>query len=466
MGILRPSLSLPVAAYNHPWDGRLARERVLDFCKSEVGASPTEKNIDVPCARRAFLLTRDGEPNYTREHWDLPYADIVDGALMIIPRGVKALASGHGVIAVTKISESERKILKRYTCELYDRVRRRNPQMPECPFNPGEARAERAPINASGQEATMNPLVITVPSSPGRSVEFRDIEGNLIASISAAMPDFLKKGDDKEEEDDEDKCPECDKGDDECAEKRKKCLDAKKEDADDDDEPTSYSASIVTEDQSTKVIGRYKVPLHPPRDWFEPQQTSGPVPLTIQADGRVYGHGATWDSCHAGFTDRCVPVPRSVQDYKHFHRGGVMTADGAVMAVGHLTVGAGHAVPTLGLKAAAEHYDDASSTVAVVAAYEDRWGIYLAGSLVADTDPEKIAMLLRSPLSGDWRQTDGNLELVAMHGVNVPGFGVDRPRAMAASGGLIIFDCTNCVSEPEEIEQRIALAASALQGKE
>lgn len=384
MAILSPDLALGVADYEYPWDGRLARARVLDWCKSKVNASPTTKEIDAACAKRAFLLRRDGEPDYTREAWDLPYADVINGQLKIVPRGVKALASGHGVQAVQDVSDGEQERLRRHVCSLYDEVRRKHHMMPPCPFAKGSKVTK--PLPASGFEY-------------------------------------------------------------------------------------SRTASGVP------VITRVAPPLNPPLEWFAPSDADAPVPLTIEASGRVYGHGALWDSCHAGFSDQCVPVPRSAQDYKFFHRGAVETDDGMLVAVGHLTVGGGHAGSDGTLQAASEHYDDATSTVAVVSAHEDRWGIYLAGALVPGVTPEQIAMLRRSPLSGDWRAFDGHLELVAMHGVNVPGFGVDRPRqAIAASGTLILPGCQTCFtdSEPtpepvevnqEEIDGRIAAAAAALLGE-
>ncbi len=47
---------------------------------------------------------------------------------------------------------------------------------------------------------------------------------------------------------------------------------------------------------------------------------------------------------------------------------------------------------------------------------------WVAGSVVAGVADEQVAELRRSPLSGDWRRVDGNLELVAALAVNSPGF--------------------------------------------
>lgn len=422
MTLIAPVLSLPVAEYDHPWDGRIARARVLDWCKSKVGASPTQKEIEPTCAKRAFLLQRDGEPEYTREAWDLPYADVIDGNLHIIPRGVKALASGHGVMAVADISEGDRKTLERYTCELYGKVRSKHVEMPPCPFDKREQNKDAKSV-AGG---------IMTPDA-------------AIKAKICALYEQLKM-----------KCPFETK--DESSSEDAKSDSAKKD-------PMSYSRTAA----GVPII-RQSAPVAPPIDWFAPMEVDGPTPLTIQSDGRVYGHGALWDSCHAGFADRCVPVPHSNQDYRFFHRGAVKTEDGSLVAVGHLTVGGGHADPNGNLVAATEHYDDATSTVAVVSAHEDRWGIFLAGSAVPEATPQQIAMLLRSPLSGDWREYQGNLEMVGMHGVNVPGFPVDRPRRAIAAAGSLIFPGPYAEVETqqvpqEEIDNRISLAASLLFGE-
>ena len=42
-------------------------------------------------------------------------------------------------------------------------------------------------------------------------------------------------------------------------------------------------------------------PLKPPREWFERPEAREPTPLTFTADGQIYGHLATWDTCHRGF---------------------------------------------------------------------------------------------------------------------------------------------------------------------
>ena len=171
-------------------------------------------------------------------------------------------------------------------------------------------------------------------------------------------------------------------------------------------------------------------------DFANPNFTEG-TPLTVTEDGRVYGHLALWGTCHIGFADECVDVPRSRMDYSLFHTGAVRTDAGDV-AVGQITLGGGHAGLGNSIKAALEHYDATSSVVADVRVGEDDFGIWFAGRLRPGVSEEKIAELRAAPLSGDWRlpsPSASHLELVAAHAVVVPGFPVPRPSvALAASG--------------------------------
>ena len=39
-------------------------------------------------------------------------------------------------------------------------------------------------------------------------------------------------------------------------------------------------------------------PVAPPASWFDQPKFSGPTPLTITPEGRVYGHAALWGTWH------------------------------------------------------------------------------------------------------------------------------------------------------------------------
>lgn len=168
----------------------------------------------------------------------------------------------------------------------------------------------------------------------------------------------------------------------------------------------------------------------PPAAWFRNPDLTGPTRLRVTDDGRVYGHLASWGVCHTGIGNQCVTAPHSVTDYRYFKVGTVVTDDGQELAVGKITLGGGHASPQYGIRPALEHYDDSGTAVAAVTVGEDGHGIWVAGALLPGVDADRVAQLRLSPLSGDWRRADGNLELIAALAVNTPGFPVLR-----ASGG-------------------------------
>jgi len=179
----------------------------------------------------------------------------------------------------------------------------------------------------------------------------------------------------------------------------------------------------VTED--AEPIVATGAPVAPPAAWLQRQDIVPKAGLTITPEGQVSGYLALWKSCHMSVgRGRCMKAPRSRTEYQYFHLGNVRTAEGETIPVGRLTVGGGHADVSLGILPALEHYDNAGTTVAVVRAFEDNYGIQVAGAIVAGATPEQVAMLHRCPLSGDWRGVNGNLELVAALAVNVPGFPV------------------------------------------
>ena len=72
--------------------------------------------------------------------------------------------------------------------------------------------------------------------------------------------------------------------------------------------------------------------------------------------------------------------------------------------------------------------------VADVTVGEDEHGIWVAGALRPGTSPEVIRELRGAVLSGDWRDYEGNLELIGLLAVNVPGFPIPKVAARVAGG--------------------------------
>jgi hypothetical protein len=176
-----------------------------------------------------------------------------------------------------------------------------------------------------------------------------------------------------------------------------------------------------------------EVPVNPPREWFQVGQMEQPQPFTVYADGRCYGLVAQWGTCHIGFTDRCVPVPKSGSAYKSFRNKNVLTAEGDLVATGPIFMDTVH--PDLRLRASDTQafYADTGCAVADVALYENEFGIVAAGAVRPGLTPEQLRRFRGSDVSPDWRQLGGRLEVVGLLCVNVSGFIVEGLVASGAS---------------------------------
>jgi hypothetical protein len=167
-----------------------------------------------------------------------------------------------------------------------------------------------------------------------------------------------------------------------------------------------------------------------PAEAFRDPQLTGPTPVTIEGD-RIFGHLATWGTCHIGIQDTCVTAPHSGTSYGYYRTGVVETDEGRI-AVGQITMSTGHASIKANAKDAVAHYDNTGSVVADVAAGEDTFGIWVAGVLRPGLTDDQVAALAAAALSGDWRRTASGLELVAALAVNVPGFPIPRTALVAS----------------------------------
>ena len=182
------------------------------------------------------------------------------------------------------------------------------------------------------------------------------------------------------------------------------------------------------------LVAAAATPARPSRAWFETQEPPGKMPLTITEEGRVYGHLATWDSCHTGFLPSCVPPPKSASNYARFHVGEIDTDDG-VVNVGVLMQSdlGGHADRRLSASAARIHYDKTGMVGAYLRVVDGQHGIWAAGVLnpdLSDAQAEAMRRKLRlHPPSGDWRPMDGGYELICAFSVPVPGFNTPRANA-------------------------------------
>jgi hypothetical protein len=116
---------LPVGDRERGWDGPAATRRVFEWADGDTSR-----------IARAFLYRDpDADPS-TQGAYSLGFADVIDGVLTMIPRGVAATAGGRGVNAAD-IPEDEKTRIRARICTLYGRIRDEFDDWPPCPFGSG-----------------------------------------------------------------------------------------------------------------------------------------------------------------------------------------------------------------------------------------------------------------------------------------------------------------------------------------
>lgn len=180
----------------------------------------------------------------------------------------------------------------------------------------------------------------------------------------------------------------------------------------------------------------------PPREWFDDPHLTALTPLTITPEGRIYGHIAPWNLCHAAYAPReCRPAPRSPSGYSYFHTSTRYVSccgdcPPEALRVGRLTHSGLHAGVEDDVVA---HHEDASLIFAHARAGEDEFGIWAAGALIPGLTREQVVTLQGAPLSGHWQPDDtGRNELRIAHTVNNPGYTIlaaVQPDGSLVAGG-------------------------------
>ena len=220
-----------------------------------------------------------------------------------------------------------------------------------------------------------------------------------------------------------------------------------------------WSGMVRMHDQETLLAAAF--PTKPPSGWFTNPKLRSLTPLTIEDDGRVFGHIASWHTSHIGMTGG-IKAPKSKSDYAFFATGVMDTEDGKRVNVGQITLTGGHAPLDGKLPDVVAHYDNTKSAVMDVSVGEDKHGIWVAGALRPDIDELRLRAIRASSVSGDWRPINGHLELVAVCAVNVPGFPI--PRARVAAGATMALVAAGVEQLVEQAIQDHEHEASSLDG--
>lgn len=183
-------------------------------------------------------------------------------------------------------------------------------------------------------------------------------------------------------------------------------------------------------------------PVEPPAFWFDNPELNRLQPVTVDKNGRVFGHVAAWGSCHISFKD-CRDVPKC-GTYKKFMNKTTLCDDGSLRPSGAVFIGTDHAKTSLLADVASDHYANTGAAVADVSVYEDRFGLCIAGAVRPNVSPEAVRVFRGSDISPDWRKVrtmknkQGKWELVGLLSVNTSGFVVDS--LLASGAEIVTFD--------------------------
>lgn len=108
-------MGLPFADRERAWDSSAAVDRVHQW------ASDADGSLNVAKYRRAFLYQdADSDPE-NKGSYKLPFADVIDGELVAVPRGIFAAAGGRGVDSAD-IPSSDKETIKRRISALYRKM--------------------------------------------------------------------------------------------------------------------------------------------------------------------------------------------------------------------------------------------------------------------------------------------------------------------------------------------------------
>jgi hypothetical protein len=179
--------------------------------------------------------------------------------------------------------------------------------------------------------------------------------------------------------------------------------------------PDEFYASIIGEPVEEIVASGAQ---YAPFDAFYRSETDRPQKIVVDADGNVYGHLAVWDTCHDGYSDKCLRVPRPNDGYASFNQAGPLTERGQV-ETGPIFALGGHrkakSAPTI-----EQAYGGIENAWADVRIIEGRFGPWISGIVRPGTSDEVVYAARASRISGHWV----NGKLKAIVSVNVPGYEV------------------------------------------
>ncbi len=202
-----------------------------------------------------------------------------------------------------------------------------------------------------------------------------------------------------------------------------------------DSAPWTVTFAQTSHDEMVASLPGVSAPTRVSFDDFVIPEADRPTKIVVTEDGLVYGHLGAWDSCHMGFADDCVLIPRSKSGYSSYHKAGVLTDKGQI-ETGPIFLAGGHR-KGLRPEQVEAAYGGIENTWADVRIVDGQFGPWLSGRIRPGMSEDKIYAARASRISGHW--IGG--ELYAIVSVNAEGFNVK------GSGMSFTTDANGAVTE-------------------
>ncbi|KPI33276.1 head morphogenesis protein SPP1 gp7 [Actinobacteria bacterium OV450] len=356
-------LELPV--HDNPdqrWDGPGAKKRILAY------ATDDEDQVDADKLAQAYLYRDDEADPATASAYKLPFADVFDGELHIVPAGVYTIASVlQGGMGGVDLPPDDRDAIKKRVETLYARIGKAlgddsiRPPWTEEGGDEGAAAPKAAAASSEGHEQVVtfvrtSPVPVSasdvaktcgMPVSTARSHLARAAEAGRLVRLARGLyvgPSSIPEGPD-------------------------------------------VTAAAVEEPEDELVASAWTAmndmpPL--PAAWFA-EPTAEELPPgsggVHYANGRVYGWVAQAGEPHAGIPGKKVTIDGlGAIDLTHFLRARFPLDDGTTMRVGAMTMNVGHHRDSSECETAACQFDNTRTVAAIVTVGMSAGGMWFSGA--------------------------------------------------------------------------------------
>ena len=379
------------------WDGGEAQKRILARATAEDGT------VDPDKLSAAYLWRNDDADPATESAYKLPFADVIDGELRIIPAGVYAVAGVlQGSMGGVDLPSADVDAVKGRVEELYGKIAKAldDPSI----VAPWVKDATASAATAEEDRARVVTYVRGCPVPVGARETARHL-GLSMRTAQRYLADAVKAG----------SLVRLARGLYVGASLRTEGLDA----------VASWEAEEDALTASAWSALRDAPPM--PAAWFR-EPTAAELPPgsggVHTAGGRIWGWVARAGEPHAGFPGKKITIESlGALDLTHFLRAKFKTDDGGFIKAGAFTMNVGHHRDGAECETAACQFDSTRTVAGVVTVGINAGGMWFSGAAapwLSDWDRTVFAACQPSYHMSPVRQ-DGRRELRAVLSVPVPG---------------------------------------------